>query len=252
MCSCKVTLTTLTRYNQSINFEGINMKKLAMLVLAVISASCQGKDAKTELAEVKSLGKISQQVKKGDLNMDNTKTETAIFAGGCFWCTEAFFTDLKGVSKVTSGYIGGKNANPTYREVSSGTTGHAEAIQITYNPAEVAYEDLLEIFFSTHDATTLNRQGADVGTQYRSEIFYLNDAQKASAENFIKLLTDQKIYGDKKIVTKVSAASAFYPAEDYHQDYYALNANQPYCQAVITPKLDKLKKNYKSKLKEKQ
>ncbi|MFD2602916.1 peptide-methionine (S)-S-oxide reductase MsrA [Flavobacterium suzhouense] len=180
--------------------------------------------------------------------MDNKKTETAIFAGGCFWCTEAFFTDLKGVEKVTSGYIGGKTENPTYREVCTGNTGHAEAIKIEFNPDEVAYEDLLEIFFATHDPTTLNRQGADVGTQYRSEIFYTSEAQKLAAENFIKLLADQHIY-DKKIVTKISKASVFYPAEDYHQDYYAQNPNQPYCSAVITPKLDKLKKNYKSKLK---
>ncbi|NDI98787.1 peptide-methionine (S)-S-oxide reductase MsrA [Flavobacterium sp. LaA7.5] len=181
--------------------------------------------------------------------MDNSKTETAIFAGGCFWCTEAFFTDLKGVEKVVSGYIGGKTENPTYKEVCSGYTGHAEAIKITFNPDEVAYEDLLEIFFATHDPTTLNRQGADVGTQYRSEIFYTTEAQKTTAENFIKLLTGQNIF-DKKIVTKVSKASNFYPAEDYHQDYYAQNENQPYCQAVITPKLEKLKKNYKSKIKE--
>lgn len=180
--------------------------------------------------------------------MDNTKTETAIFAGGCFWCTEAFFTDLKGVEKVVSGYIGGKTENPTYKEVCEGYSGHAEAIQITFNPDEVAYEDLLEIFFATHDPTTLNRQGADVGTQYRSEIFYTSEAQKAAAENFIKLLTDQKIF-DKKIVTKISSATTFYPAEDYHQDYYAQNPNQPYCQAVIAPKLAKLQKNYKSKLK---
>ncbi|MES2487079.1 MAG: peptide-methionine (S)-S-oxide reductase MsrA, partial [Bacteroidota bacterium] len=119
--------------------------------------------------------------------MDTINKQTAIFAGGCFWCTEAFFTDLKGVEKVTSGYIGGTTANPTYREVCGGYTGHAEAIQIEFNPQEVAYEDLLEVFFATHDPTTLNRQGADVGTQYRSEIFYTTDAQKAAAENFIKL-----------------------------------------------------------------
>ncbi|MFL9836060.1 peptide-methionine (S)-S-oxide reductase MsrA [Flavobacterium sp. ST-75] len=181
--------------------------------------------------------------------MDNSKLETAIFAGGCFWCTEAFFTDLKGVDKVVSGYIGGTTKNPTYKEVCSGTTGHAEAIKIIYNPDEIAYEDLLEIFFATHDPTTLNRQGADIGTQYRSEVFYTTPEQKTKAENFIKLLEDQKIF-DKKIVTKVSEAKEFYPAEDYHQDYYALNPNQPYCKAVIEPKLSKLKKNYKSKLKE--
>ncbi|WP_129749973.1 peptide-methionine (S)-S-oxide reductase MsrA [Flavobacterium beibuense] len=181
--------------------------------------------------------------------MDNSKLETAIFAGGCFWCTEAFFTELKGVDKVISGYIGGITKNPTYREVCSGTTGHAEAIKITYNPDEIAYEDLLEIFFATHDPTTLNRQGADVGTQYRSEIFYTTPEQKTAAENFVKLLEDQKIF-DKKIVTKVTEAPTFYPAEDYHQDYFALNPDQPYCRAVIEPKMAKLKKNYKSKLKE--
>ena len=179
--------------------------------------------------------------------MDN-KTETAIFAGGCFWCTEAFFTDLKGVEKVVSGYIGGKTENPTYKEVCSGYSGHAEAISIIFNPNEVAYEDLLEIFFATHDPTTLNRQGADVGTQYRSEIFYTSEKQKVAAENFIKLLTGQNIFYNK-IVTKITAASTFYPAEDYHQDYYAQNPDQPYCSAVIAPKLEKLKKNYKSKLK---
>lgn len=215
------------------------MKNVLVLALAMVSLSCQSKQ-NPEAGVVKS--------NKGDLKMDNKKTETAIFAGGCFWCTEAFFTDLKGVEKVTSGYIGGKTENPTYKEVCSGYTGHAEAIKIEFNPDEVAYEDLLEIFFATHDPTTLNRQGADVGTQYRSEIFFTSDEQKAAAENFIKLLTDQDIYG-KKIVTKVSKASVFYPAEDYHQDYYAQNPNQPYCSAVITPKLDKLKKNYKSKLK---
>ena len=218
------------------------MKNTMVLILAVITLSCQGNT--TTAANQKN------EVKQDNNNqMDNHKTETAIFAGGCFWCTEAFFTELKGVEKVVSGYIGGKTENPTYKEVCSGNSGHAEAIKITYNPDEIAYEDLLEIFFVTHDPTTLNRQGADVGTQYRSEIFYTTDAQKASAENFIKLLTDQNIY-EKKIVTNISEATTFYPAEDYHQDYYAQNAGQPYCSAVITPKLDKLKKNYKSKLKE--
>ncbi|MFL9843994.1 peptide-methionine (S)-S-oxide reductase MsrA [Flavobacterium rhizosphaerae] len=181
--------------------------------------------------------------------MDNKTTETAIFAGGCFWCTEAFFTELKGVEKVVSGYIGGTTKNPTYKQVCTGNTGHAEAIQITFNPDEVAYEDLLEIFFATHDPTTLNRQGADVGTQYRSEIFYTTKEQKNKAENFIKLLIDQNIF-DNKIVTKISEATVFYPAEDYHQDYYAENSEQHYCRMVIAPKMEKLKKNYKSKLKE--
>ncbi len=215
------------------------MKKLAALILAMATMSCQSKE-KTETANA--------AINKGERKMDDKKTETAIFAGGCFWCTEAFFTDVKGVEKVVSGYIGGKTENPTYKEVCEGYSGHAEAIKITFNPVEVAYEDLLEIFFATHDPTTINRQGADVGTQYRSEIFYTTEAQKVAAENFIKLLTDQKIF-DKKIVTKISSATTFYPAEDYHQDYYAQNPNQPYCQAVIAPKLAKLQKNYKSKLK---
>ncbi|WP_408073047.1 peptide-methionine (S)-S-oxide reductase MsrA [Flavobacterium rhizophilum] len=220
------------------------MKRIMMLALAVFTISCQGKP------ETVVTDNNKEELKKGDLKqMDNSKLETAIFAGGCFWCTEAFFTDLKGVDKVVSGYIGGTTKNPTYKEVCSGTTGHAEAIKIIYNPDEIAYEDLLEIFFATHDPTTLNRQGADIGTQYRSEVFYTTPEQKTKAENFIKLLEDQKIF-DKKIVTKVSEAKEFYPAEDYHQDYYALNPNQPYCKAVIEPKLSKLKKNYKSKLKE--
>lgn len=218
------------------------MKNTMILILAAVTLSCQGNTT----TAVKEKNKVKQD---NNNQMDNNRTETAIFAGGCFWCTEAFFTELKGVEKVVSGYIGGKTENPTYKEVCSGNSGHAEAIKITYNPDEIAYEDLLEIFFVTHDPTTLNRQGADVGTQYRSEIFYTTDAQKVSAENFIKLLTDQNIY-DKKIVTKISEATTFYPAEDYHQDYYAQNADQPYCSAVITPKLDKLKKNYKSKLKD--
>jgi peptide-methionine (S)-S-oxide reductase len=215
------------------------MKFITAVLFAMASMACQSKEtAKKEVTKLD----------KGEINMDNKKTETAIFAGGCFWCTEAFFTDLKGVEKVVSGYIGGKTENPTYKEICEGYTGHAEAIKITFNPDEISYEDLLEIHFSTHDPTTINRQGADVGTQYRSEIFYTSDAQKASAENFIRLLTDQKIF-EKKIVTKVTSAPKFYPAEEYHQDYYALNPDQPYCQAVITPKLAKLKKNYQSKLK---
>lgn len=223
------------------------MKKAIVLALAAISMSCQGKNTLHPGTEG-SVDESEKQITENNKQMDN-KTETAIFAGGCFWCTEAFFTDLKGVEKVVSGYIGGKTENPTYKEVCSGYSGHAEAIKITFNPDEVAYEDLLEIFFATHDPTTINRQGNDVGTQYRSEIFYTTEEQKRAAENFIKLLTEQDIFG-KKIVTKISEASTFYPAEDYHQDYYAQNPDQPYCSMVIAPKLDKLKKNYMSKLKE--
>ncbi len=217
------------------------MNKAIAILVAMVSFSCQSKTEKPIRAD------NVNETKKSVNNMENR--EIAIFAGGCFWCTEAFFTDLKGVDEVVSGYTGGESKNPTYREVGSGYSDHAEAIKITFNPDEIAYEDLLEVFFATHDPTTLNRQGADVGTQYRSEVFYTSEAQQKAAENFINLLDSQNIF-DKKIVTKVSEASTFYPAEDYHQDYYALNKNQPYCRAVITPKLEKLKKNYKSKMKQ--
>jgi peptide-methionine (S)-S-oxide reductase len=223
------------------------MKKIAAFILAIISVSCQGAP-KPITDEMVASAKENIKAQNPNNSTGNGKLETAIFAGGCFWCTEAFFTELKGVETVTSGYIGGTVPNPTYREVCTGTTGHAEAIKITFDPAQIAYEDLLQVFFETHDPTTLNRQGNDHGTQYRSEIFYTSEAQKKAAENFIKLLTDQKIYSDK-VVTKVTKAPTFYEAEDYHQDYYALNKSQPYCQMVIAPKLDKLKKNYKSKLK---
>ncbi|MBV2195304.1 MAG: peptide-methionine (S)-S-oxide reductase MsrA [Flavobacterium sp.] len=215
-----------------------NTIKGLSLVLSFIFSSCTAKEKPFVKEEFKEPVKV--KVKEG--------MDVATFAGGCFWCTEAVFLEIKGVEKVVSGYIGGKTINPTYKEICTGETGHAEAIQITFNPKEVAYEDLLEVFFGTHDPTTLNRQGADVGTQYRSEIFYHSEAQKTKAENYIQLLEKEKLY-DKKIVTKVSSATVFYPAEDYHQNYYNQNSSQGYCQMVIAPKLEKLRKYYKSKLK---
>jgi peptide-methionine (S)-S-oxide reductase len=215
-----------------------NTIKGLSMVLSLIFSSCTAKEKPVVKEEFKEPIKV--KVKEG--------MEVATFAGGCFWCTEAVFLEIKGVEKVVSGYIGGKTVNPTYKEICTGETGHAEAIQITFNPNEVAYEDLLEVFFGTHDPTTLNRQGADVGTQYRSEIFYHSEAQKTKAENYIQLLEKEKLY-DKKIVTKVSSATVFYPAEDYHQNYYNQNSSQGYCQMVIAPKLEKLRKYYKSKLK---
>lgn len=215
-----------------------NTIKGLSLVLSLIFSSCTAKEKPFVKEEFKEPVKV--KVKEG--------MEVATFAGGCFWCTEAVFLEIKGVEKVVSGYIGGKTVNPTYKDICTGETGHAEAIQITFNPNEVAYEDLLEVFFGTHDPTTLNRQGADVGTQYRSEIFYHSEAQKTKAENYIQLLEKEKLY-DKKIVTKVSSATVFYPAEDYHQNYYNQNSSQGYCQMVIAPKLEKLRKYYKSKLK---
>ena len=215
-----------------------NTIKGLSLVLSLIFSSCTAKDKPVVKEEFKEPVKV--KVKEG--------MEVATFAGGCFWCTEAVFLEIKGVEKVVSGYIGGTTKNPTYKDICTGETGHAEAIQITFNPNEVAYEDLLEVFFATHDPTTLNRQGADVGTQYRSEIFYHSEAQKTKAENYIQLLEKEKLY-DKKIVTKVSSASVFYNAEEYHQNYYNQNSSQGYCQMVIAPKLEKLRKYYKSKLK---
>ena len=178
----------------------------------------------------------------------NDSVQVATFAGGCFWCTEAVFLEVKGVEKIVSGFTGGFVKNPAYREVCNETTGHAEGIQITFNPKEVAYEDLLEIFFATHDPTTLNKQGADVGTQYRSAIFYHSIEQKEKAEKYIQLIEKEKLYANP-IVTQIEESGVFYLAEDYHQNYYNQNKEQGYCQYVIAPKLDKLRKYYKSKLK---
>ncbi len=177
------------------------------------------------------------------------KLKKATFAGGCFWCTEAIFQEMKGVYKVTSGYIGGQVENPTYKAVCTGQTGHAEAVEITFNPEEVTFQELLEVHFKTHDPTTLNRQGADRGTQYRSGIFYHDEEQKKAAEEIIKSLEEEKVYPDP-IVTEVTEATIFYPAEDYHQDYYANNGQAGYCQMVITPKMEKFRKVFAEKIRQ--
>ena len=166
-------------------------------------------------------------------------TESAIFGGGCFWCIQAIFNRLKGVSKVTSGYAGGETPNPTYEQVCSGRTGHAEVVKIDFDPAIITYHDLLEVFFKAHDPTTLNRQGADVGTQYRSLILYSNADQNNEAEAYIAKLSNDKIFS-QPVVTEIKALETFYPAEAYHQDYYQLHPEKGYCQAVIAPKLAKL------------
>jgi peptide-methionine (S)-S-oxide reductase len=187
-----------------------------------------------------------------DLMKENpvkTKTvEVATLAGGCFWCTEAVFSIVKGVEKVESGYTGGSVPNPTYEQVSTGTTGHAEAAQITFDPSVISFREILEIFFATHDPTTLNRQGPDVGTQYRSAIFYHNEEQKATAEQVIAELNKEEIW-DAPIVTQVELLKTFYRAETYHKDYYMKHPNQPYCQQVIAPKLVKLQQSFLGKLK---
>ena len=166
-------------------------------------------------------------------------TESAIFGGGCFWCIQAIFNRLKGVSKVTSGYAGGKTPNPTYEQVCSGRTGHVEVVKIDFDPAIITYHDLLEVFFKAHDPTTLNRQGADVGTQYRSLILYSNADQNNEAEAYIAKLSNDKVFS-QPVVTELKALETFYPAEAYHQDYYQLHPEKGYCQAVIAPKLAKL------------
>ncbi len=169
--------------------------------------------------------------------------QIAVFAGGCFWCTEPVFSQLKGVSKVVSGYIGGHTANPTYKQICNGDTGHAEAIQITYDPSVIDYETLLEIFFSSHDPTTLNRQGNDVGTQYRSAVFCQDETQRNATISMISRLDTEGIWR-APIVTQVNNAETFYPAEDYHQHYFANNPYQPYCIAVAAPKAAEIRAKY--------
>lgn len=174
-------------------------------------------------------------------------TEAATLAGGCFWCLEAVFERLKGVERVVSGYIGGHVKNPDYHLVCSGTTGHAEAVQVTFDPAVISYRQVLELFFAFHDPTTLNRQGPDTGTQYRSAIFTHSPRQQAEAAAVIRELTDAKVFDDP-IVTEVTPAPEFYPAEPYHQEYYRRNPNQPYCSALIAPKVSKLRAKYAAML----
>src|SRR5690606_24173269 len=176
------------------------------------------------------------------------ETQQATFGAGCFWCTEAIFQNLKGVVKSVSGYMGGRLKNPTYMEVCNGDTGHAEVIQIDFDPEVISFEELLLIFFKTHDPTTLNRQGNDVGTQYRSVIFYLDESQKVAAEKMISRLESEKIF-DRPIVTGLAEAEEFYEAEDYHHDYYEQNPYQPYCTFVIQPKVDKLMREWKNRVK---
>jgi peptide-methionine (S)-S-oxide reductase len=178
----------------------------------------------------------------------DAKSDVAVFGGGCFWCTEAVFDELKGVISVVSGYAGGRTKNPTYEQVCSESTGHAEVIRIEFDPTQISFRDLMTVFFATHDPTTLNCQGNDVGTQYRSTILHFDEEQKRQAEAFIKELNDSKAFG-KPVVTTVEPLGEFYAAEDYHQKYYANNPYQPYCQYSIPPKLNKLHKQFSQLLK---
>lgn len=214
------------------------MKTISFL-FALMITSCQSQESKSLFLEISE--PIPMEVENG--------WSVATFAGGCFWCTEAVFLEIKGVHKVVPGFTGGIIKNPAYREVTTGRTGHAEAIQITFDPKQVSFEDLLEIFFATHDPTTLNRQGNDIGTHYRSEIFYHDDEQKKKTEAYIAALTQENVFPNP-IVTRVTPASEFYIAEDYHHNYYRQNTSQPYCQYVISPKVDKVRKLFKDKLAE--
>lgn len=216
-----------------------DMKHIGIFIFNLFFVSCTTQAQKQEVK--------SEKEKK---IMNNETMEIATFGGGCFWCTEAIFEQLEGVSKVESGYSGGHDKNPTYKEVCKGTTGHAEVIHITFNPSKVSFNTLLDVFFNTHNPTTLNRQGNDIGTQYRSAVFYHNDAQKDAANAMINALDENKVFEDK-IVTEVTEFDTFYVAENYHQDYYNNNSTEGYCQVVINPKLMKFQKMYKDKLKQK-
>ncbi len=178
----------------------------------------------------------------------SASSEVATLAGGCFWCLEAVFQEVEGVESVVPGYTGGSSINPTYEQVSTGKSGHAEAVQVTFDPAKISYREILEIFFSVHDPTTLNRQGADVGTQYRSAIFYHGDKQKTISQEVMKELNKARLW-ERPMVTQVAPISKFYPAEDYHRDYFKKHPEQAYCQAVISPKVNKLRRQWAKRLK---
>ena len=220
----------------------MNRSKSLFFILALfgLSSSCTSQKSSGQ-AEEKAPAK--DQIVEQSMN-----TEIATFGAGCFWCVEAVFQELKGVLKVESGYMGGAIPNPTYREVCTGTTGHAEVTRITFDPTVISYEELLEVLWTTHDPTTLNRQGADAGTQYRSAIFYHSDEQKSKAEKSKKEVATT--IWDSPIVTEIVPADTFYPAEEYHQDYYALNPNAGYCRAVISPKVAKVRATFTDKLKQ--
>ena len=212
-------------------------RTLSLLILLIAGASCgQQKDSENITT-----------IMDNELN-EKTGLALATFGNGCFWCTEVIFQQLKGVSRVVSGYAGGKVKKPTYKEVCSGLTGHAEVIQLTYDPNQISFAELLEVFWQTHDPTTINRQGADVGTQYRSVVFYHNEEQKQLAETYKSKLNESGAF-ENPVITEISPISEYYPAEDHHQNYYNLNGSAPYCSYVIQPKLDKFKKVFKAKLK---
>lgn len=217
----------------------INIKSLIIGLIFISNIAC-GQTNSKKTTRMQDLPKTDVQVPEG--------YEVATLGGGCFWCTEAIYQDLIGVEKVRSGYSGGHIANPSYRQVTTGTTGHAEVIQFFFDPKQISFAEILEIFWSTHDPTTLNRQGADVGPQYRSAVFFHSEEQKETAEFYKKKLDESKSF-DRPIVTEITPFQNFYVAEDYHQNYFNDNGMQPYCQFVIRPKVEKFKKVFAEKLK---
>lgn len=225
-------------------------KLLIASTIFLTIASCEAKQkTEPETGKVSSVfANTTTKQTQTNMNDSNARLDTATFGAGCFWCVEAVFQDLDGVKGVASGYSGGKIKNPTYREVCSGLTGHAEVIQIAYNPDKISFDELLEVFWQTHDPTTLNQQGADRGTQYRSVVFYHSEEQKLLAEKYKKALNDSQAFTNP-VVTEISPYTEFYKAEDYHQNYFNENGEEPYCRMVIKPKVDKFKKVFKDKLK---
>ncbi len=216
------------------------------LLLCINIGACAQNPQKNHTKNQQSVVENNKTNKK----MDNQTTALATFGAGCFWCVEAVFLELDGVEKVVSGYMGGQKDNPTYKDICTGNTGHAEVCQITYNPQKISFKDLLQAFWTSHDPTTLNQQGADKGTQYRSVIFYHNQEQKQLSQQYKQELDESKAFSNA-IVTEISPLNTFYKAEDYHQNYYAINPEQSYCTYVIKPKLDKFRKVFKDKLRTK-
>ena len=227
---------------------GQHLRTLGLAVFSMLGfTACAQKGDDHKFVQSKTFQKMntaSEPTPKAD-----EKMQVATFGAGCFWCTEAQFQQLKGVDHVESGYMGGKLNNPTYKDVCSGTTGHAEVTSIYYDPQKISFDELLAAFWTAHDPTQLNRQGNDVGTQYRSVIFYYNDEQRQKAQDYKKKLNEEQAY-KSPVVTEISPAAKFYKAEDYHQNYYNQNGDQPYCRFVVQPKLEKFKKVFAGKLKE--
>ncbi|MGB5371701.1 MAG: peptide-methionine (S)-S-oxide reductase MsrA [Flavobacteriaceae bacterium] len=221
-----------------------------LTIMALMGLSCQSNDKENKKMTLVDVEPIQTDMAAQLTPQDLSKYETAYFASGCFWCVEAIFESVKGVKEVVSGYSGGTEENPTYEQVGGGMTHHAEAVEVYYDPKEISFTALVQVFFGSHDPTTLNRQGPDRGPQYRSIAFYKNDSEKKIIENYIAALKDQKVYGEDAITTEVTKFEKFYDAEDYHQDYERKHPNNPYITNVSIPRLNRFKKNFPAYLKD--